>query len=83
MSVRALWERGSLTEPVVVDLTDNYWGTDDPAQIAAWIHDYNDYSPPNPGCWVVIDFEPFADQPVQTEQTTWGAVKSLFLEGAR
>ena len=83
MSVRALWERGSLTEPVVVDLTDNYWGTDDPAQIAAWIHDYNDYSPPNPGCWVIIDFEPFADQPVQTEQTTWGAVKSLFLEGAR
>jgi hypothetical protein len=77
-SVRALWERGSLTQPVVVDLTENYWGTDDPAQIAAWVFDYNDYDPPNPGCWVIIDFEPFADQPVQTERTTWGTVKSLF-----
>jgi hypothetical protein len=77
-SVAALWERGSLIEPVVVDLTENYWGTDDPAQIAEWIFDYNDYDPPNPGCWVIIDFEPFADQPVQTESTTWGAVKSLF-----
>lgn len=79
-SVAALWERGNLVDPVVVDLTENYWGTDDPAQIAAWIHDYSDYNPPNPGCWVIIDFEPFADQPVQTEQTTWGAVKSLFRE---
>jgi hypothetical protein len=77
-SVKALWERGSLTEPVVVDLTENYWGTDDPAQIAAWIDDYNDYPPQDLWHYVIVQYEPFADQPVQTESTTWGAVKSLF-----
>ena len=77
-SVRALWERGNLTEPVVVDLTENYWGTDDPAQIAAWIDDYNDYPPQDLWHYVIFDFTPYADQPVQTERTTLGAVKSLF-----
>jgi hypothetical protein len=77
-SVLALWERGSLTDPVVVDLTNNYWGTDDSAQIAAWIDDYNDYPPQDLWHFVVVDYAPFADQPVQTERTTWGAVKSLF-----
>jgi hypothetical protein len=77
-SVRALWERGSLTDPVVVDLTDNYWGTDDPAQIAAWTDDYNDYPSQDLWHYVIIDYTPFEGQPVQTESTTWGAVKTLF-----
>ena len=78
-SVRALWERGSLTQPVIVDLTLNYWGTDDPAQIATWIDDYNDHHPMELWWYVIVQYEPFADQPVQTERTTWGTVKSLFM----
>lgn len=77
-SVRALWARGSLSQPVEVDLSGNYWGTNEPAQIATWIDDYTDHSPMESAYFVVIHYEPFEDQPVQTEQTTWGAVKSLF-----
>jgi hypothetical protein len=31
-----------------------------------------------PGVTLFVDFLPIADGPVQTERTTWGAVKSLF-----
>ncbi len=78
MSVLALWERGSLNQPYDLDLADNYWGTTDAAQIAAWIDDYNDHPPMDNYHYVIVDFQPFEDQPVQTEQTSWGTVKSLF-----
>jgi hypothetical protein len=61
-----------------VDLTGNYWGTDDPAQIAAWIWDGND----DPSIHGFVDFEPFTDGPIPTEESSWGAVKDLY-RGAR
>ncbi len=57
------------------DLRNNWWGTDDAAEIAQWIWDGND----QPNAPLFIDFEPFLGGPVETEQTSWGAVKSLFL----
>jgi len=57
-----------------MDFTNNYWGTTDPEYISQWIYDGNDDS--DVGMFVV--FEPMADGPVQTESTTWGAVKALF-----
>lgn len=77
-SVLARWQRGSLQQPYDLDLTGNYWGSDDGAQIATWIEDYNDHHPMESGYYVVVRYAPFEDQPVQTEQTSWGAVKSLF-----
>lgn len=78
MSVLALWQRGSLSAPYDLDLSGNFWGTTDAAQIAAWIDDYNDHPPMDNYHYVIVDFEPYEDQPVQTEQTSWGTVKSLF-----
>ncbi len=78
LSVAALWLRGGLEQPYDLDLTGNYWGTDDPAQIETWIDDYNDHSPMDNLHFVIVRYAPFADQPVETEATTWGAVKSLF-----
>ncbi len=60
--------------PWYMDFTNNYWGTTDPEYISQWIYDGNDDS--DVGMFVV--FEPMADGPVQTESTTWGAVKALF-----
>ncbi len=57
-----------------VDLTHNYWGTTDPAQIAEWIWDGND----DPSTWVIVDFEPFIGGPIPAESRTWGEVKDLY-----
>lgn len=77
-SVLARWQRGNLQQPYDLDLTGNYWGTDSASQIATWIDDYNDHHPMENGAYVIVRYAPFEDQPVQTEQTSWGAVKSLF-----
>jgi hypothetical protein len=80
MSVVARGEGNVLNQPQYLDLTGNYWGTNDPRQIANWIDDYNDHDPEE--WWelhfVIVRYSPFAGQPTQTEQTTWGAVKCLF-----
>jgi hypothetical protein len=50
-------------------LENNYWGINDVDAINALIE----------SCpYMQVDIEPLADGPVQTESTTWGAVKSLF-----
>lgn len=77
-SVLAQWEQGDLEEPYRLDLTGNYWGTTDPAQIAAWIDDYHDYHPLEGWHFVIVDYEPFEDQPVEVEQHSWSEVKELF-----
>ena len=46
---------GPQRPPVEVDLTNNFWGTTDPAQIAEWILDGND-DPLHEG---VVIYEPF------------------------
>lgn len=62
----------------VYDMTNNYWGVADSAAIAELIWDGNDSAEIDD----FIDFEPFASE-LGVEPTTWGAVKALFLEGAR
>jgi len=57
-----------------VDLTGNYWGTDDADQIAEWIYDYND----DPSNYALVLYEPFEGGPVPTEQKTWSEVKSMY-----
>ena len=68
-----------LPEPRIIDLENNYWGTTDTALLDQWILDGND----NENVDIFIDYLPLADGPVQTESTTWGAVKSLFRDATR
>jgi hypothetical protein len=63
-----------LGDPVVLDMTGNYWGTTDPSAIAALIRDSND----DPDIHCTVEFLPIANGPVPTETTTWGSVKSMF-----
>ena len=60
--------------PASVDLRNNYWGTDDPEQIAAWIMDGND----DPFVDMVVDYLPFSDVPLPAEATTWSDLKALY-----
>jgi len=78
MSVLAFWGRGGLQQPYDLDLTGNYWGTDDPAQIAAWIDDYTDHHPHDQYHYVIVHYEPFEDGPVRMESHTWTDVKAMF-----
>ena len=57
-----------------IDLTNNYWGTDSPDSVRAWIHDRNDSED---ACYYV-DFEPFSDVPLPTEKKSLGSFKSLY-----
>ena len=57
-----------------VDLRGNYWGTNDPAQIDAWIYDIHD--DPNEDTEVL--YQPFSDVPLPTEKKSLGSFKSLY-----
>lgn len=57
-----------------IDMTNNYWGTDSPDSIRAWIHDRNDSED---ACYYV-DFEPYSDVPLPTEKKSLGGLKSLY-----
>jgi parallel beta-helix repeat protein len=65
-------------EPCHIDLSGNYWGTDDPAQISSWIDDYHDYHHLDSTHRVIVDFTPFSAVEVLTERTSLGSLKSLF-----
>ena len=56
------------------DFTGNFWGTTDPEVIAARIWDNNDFSQTQ----AVIDFDPFAGEPVPSEGTSFGKLKAEF-----
>jgi len=58
----------------VVDLRNNYWGTDDSAQIDAWIYDIHD--DPNEDTEVL--YQPFSDVPLPVEKKSLGSFKSLY-----
>jgi hypothetical protein len=60
--------------PTYFHLEHNYWGTTDLAEISEHIIDGYD----NENSHMYAIFEPILDGPVQTESTTWGAVKTLF-----
>ncbi len=61
-------------ESINVDLTDNYWGTTDPEEIAAGIFDGHDDSDIN----AFVLFDPFAPGSVPTERLTFDGLKALF-----
>lgn len=67
-------ERLAALGAVTYDLTNNYWGTTDEAQIQAWIIDSID----NPNIYATVTYAPFAGQSVPTESTTWGELKALW-----
>ncbi len=58
----------------ILDLTNNYWGTDSEETIAGWILDYQDDATVN----AKVEFEPFQGQPVALEPESWGNLKALF-----
>lgn len=60
--------------PVVHDFTANYWGTTDPAQVAAWIWDGND----DPSLFATVLYQPMANGPVGAETTSWGDLKAMW-----
>ncbi len=59
---------------VTYDLTGNYWGTTDEAEIQSWIIDSND----DASICATVQYSPFAGQSVPTESMTWGDVKALY-----
>jgi Right handed beta helix region len=57
-----------------LDMTNNYWGTDNPDSIQAWIHDRNDT---DDACFW-IDYEPFLPETTPTETQSLGGFKAMF-----
>lgn len=57
-----------------LDMTNNYWGTDDPDSIQAWIEDGND----DPDWPYYIDWNPYKSDEVSTEKKSMGNVKSMY-----
>lgn len=67
-------ERPAALGMVTYDITGNYWGTSDDAQIREWIIDSSD----DPSVYATVLYTPFAGQSVPTESTTWGGLKALW-----
>jgi hypothetical protein len=72
LSVRAL---GPAWEPDTLSLTNNWWGTGDPAQIEDWIFHAPD-DPANNG--LTIEYLPFYGGPVPREPNSIGRLKGRF-----
>jgi hypothetical protein len=62
------------SSPAVVDMRNNYWGTDSIDSIQAWIRDSRDS---DQACGTVL-YQPFEGGSTPTENVSWGHVKSLF-----
>jgi hypothetical protein len=60
--------------PIHYDFTGNYWGTADAGIIADNIYDLND----DINVRAIIDFNPFAEQPVPVESSSMGEFKAQF-----
>ena len=61
-------------DPIVYDLSGNYWGTADGEQIRAWVYDIPDH-PYQPR---IVQFEPFLTSAVATERRGLSQLKALF-----
>ena len=59
---------------VIIDLSDNYWGTTSTDSISEWIWDGNDDS----AIHAFVNYEPFSDHPHPTEKKSLGEVKALY-----
>jgi len=67
-------DRTSCGDLEVLDMTGNYWGTDDPDSIQAWIRDNNDSEQ---ACFIV-DYEPYLSESTPVEAKSMSDLKSLF-----
>ena len=56
------------------DMRNNWWSTDIPDSILAWIFDAAD----DPECGYVIDWQPYTGEPVSGEKKSMGGIKSMF-----
>ena len=73
-SVECVWWSGG--DHTILDFENNYWhGAENAEDIAAAIWDANDTE----DLMVEIDFTPFSDQPLPTEDASWGDVKAMYL----
>ena len=63
-----------LYDPLVQDLTNNYWGTTDPDSVAVWIWDGHDA----PAIHSTVEYLPIADGPLPADSKSWGEVKALY-----
>jgi len=68
-------DRQSSVTPEHLEMINNYWGTDEPDSIAAWIYDAHDGSENNP---YIIDFQPFYSESTPVETKSLSDLKSLF-----
>ncbi len=64
---------------VEMDFTNNYWGTTDLDLIASKIIDANDFD----NLSVTIVFDPVADGPLSTSETTLDGLKAMFRDATR
>ncbi len=60
--------------PYTVDMSENWWGTTDIAELDEWIYDGND----NDLVWMTVDYLPLADGPVPTTSTSLDGLKAMF-----
>ena len=60
--------------PTHLDFTNNYWGTDNPDSIQAWIRDHNDS---NQAC-SIVDYEPFRGISTPVQEKSIGSIKAMF-----
>jgi hypothetical protein len=68
------WDQASCDGVQTLDFTDNYWGTDDPDSIQAWIRDNHD----SPDACYIIDYEPFRTESTPVRRKSLGDVKGMF-----
>jgi len=77
-SVIATYTNHDMSAPLVVlDMSDNYWGTDIPDSIASWIDDAHDH-PQDPQYWMEVIYHPYDEDPVTVEQKSLSEVKAMF-----
>ncbi len=55
-------------------MRENYWGTDSPDSIQAWIEDHED----DPEIDYRILWSPFNSEPVPTEKKSLGGLRALY-----
>jgi hypothetical protein len=63
--------------PLHLDMSGNYWGTEDEALIAEWIDDHLDH-PDHPNYRMVVDFVPYHGDPVRVEPRSLSQVRGIF-----
>jgi len=63
------------SQPLRIDMENNFWGYAYAGLIDNYIWDYKD----DPSLMVEVDYDPFAGGSVPSEDESWGSVKALYL----